>query len=71
MISRSASKRQVDVGERLRLDPLRCIDHQQRALTRLQGTTHLIGEVDVTRGVDQVELVDLSVVRLGSASDAV
>ena len=51
--------REVGVRERLRLDPLRGVDDEQRALARLQRARDLVGEVDVARGVDQVELVAL------------
>ncbi len=47
--------RQVQVGESLRLDPLRGVDQQNRALTGGETAGHLVGEVDVTRGVDHVE----------------
>ena len=41
--------RQVGVGERLRLDALRGVDHQQRPLARGQAARDLVGEVDVAR----------------------
>ena len=41
--------RLVDVGERLRLDPLGGVDDQQRALAGGEAAAHLIGEVDVAR----------------------
>ena len=47
--------RLIDVGERLRLDALRGIDHQQRALARGEAAAHFIGEVDMARRVHQVE----------------
>ena len=47
--------RLVDVGERLRLDPLRGVDHQQRALARGKAAADLVGEVDVAGGVHEVE----------------
>ncbi len=56
--------RLVDVGQRLRLDPLRRVDHQQRAFAGGQAPRHLIGEVDVAGRVHQVELVGLAVRRL-------
>ena len=55
---------QVDVGERLRFHALRRVDHQQRAFARRQRAGYLVSEVDVTRGIDQVELVQLTVRRL-------
>ncbi len=54
---------QVRVGDRLRLDPLRGVHDQQRALARGQAAGHLVGEVDVTGRVDQVQLIRLPVVR--------
>ena len=53
--------REVGVGERLRLDALRGVDDQQRALAGLQRARDLVREVDVPRRVDQVELVALPV----------
>ena len=53
--------REVGVRERLRLDSLRRVDDEQRAFARLQRARHLVGEVDVARRVDQVELVALPV----------
>ena len=50
-------EREVRVRERLRLDALRRVDDEQRALARLQRTRHLVREVDVAGRVDQVELV--------------
>ena len=41
--------REVGVRERLRLDPLRGVDDEQRAFARLQRARHLVGEVDVAR----------------------
>ena len=51
--------RLVDVGERLRLDPLRRVDDQQRAFARGEAAADFIGEVDVARRVHQVELIAL------------
>ena len=50
-----AVQRQVQVGQRLRLDALGGVDQQHRALAGLQRTRHLVGEVDVAGGVDQVQ----------------
>ena len=55
---------EIGVGQRLRLDALRRVDDQQRALARRQRPRNLIVEVDVTRRVDQVEGVSLAVVGL-------
>jgi hypothetical protein len=47
--------RQVQVGEGLRLDALRGVDQQDRALARGERARHLVAEVDVAGGVDHVE----------------
>ncbi len=60
--------RLVDVGERLRLDPLRGVDDQQRAFARGEAAGDLVGEVDVAGGVHQVELIGLAV--LGGVVEA-
>ena len=52
-----AVQRQVEIGQRLRLDALGGVHQQHGALTGLQRARHLVGEVDVTRGVDQVQHV--------------
>ena len=57
MIVQVVLERQVEVGQRLRLDALRGVDEQHRALAGGQRPGHLVGEVDVARGVDQVEHV--------------
>jgi hypothetical protein len=53
----------VDIGERLRLDPLRGVDHQERALDRLHGARDLVGEVHVAGRVDEVQDVGVAVLR--------
>ena len=53
--------RGVAVGHGLRLDALRGVDHQHRALAGRQRAAHFVGEVDVPRRVDQVEQVGLAV----------
>ncbi len=52
---------EVEVGDGLRLDALGGVDEQQRPLAGHQRAAHLVGEVDVAGGVDQVELVVLAV----------
>ncbi len=49
--------RQVEVGQRLRLDPLGRVDQQHGALAGFQAARHLVGEVDVPGGVDHVQHV--------------
>ena len=51
----------IDVGERLRLDALAGVDHQERALAGGERAVDLVGEVDVARGVHQIEDVVLAV----------
>jgi hypothetical protein len=51
--------RQIRIGDGLRLDPLRGVDDEQSAFAGLQGARNLVGEVDVARRVDQVQLVAL------------
>src|SRR5207302_5148237 len=48
---------QVEVRQRLRLDPLGRVDQEDRPLTRREAPRHLVGEVDVPGRVDQVQLV--------------
>ena len=55
--------RRVAVRDGLRLDALRRVDDQQRAFARGERARHLVGEVDVTRRIDQVELVRFAVAR--------
>ena len=57
----------IDVGQRLRLDPLGAVHHQQRAFDRAHGAGDLIGEIDVAGGVDQVEHIVLAI--LGGVVD--
>ena len=47
-------EREVAVGERLRLDALRRVDEEQRALARGEAARHLVPEVDVAGRVDEV-----------------
>ena len=54
----------IDVGQRLRLDALARVDHQQRALAGRERAVDLVGEVDMAGGVDQVEDVVLAIARL-------
>ena len=54
--------REIRVGQRLRLDTLRRVDEQQRALARRQRPRDLVREVDVAGRVDQIEDVVLAVV---------
>ena len=53
--------REIRVRKRLRLDALRGVDDQQRALARRERARDLVVEVDVARRVDEVQGVDLTV----------
>ncbi len=55
--------RLIDVGERLRLDALGGVDHQERAFAGGKRAVDLVGEIDVAGRVDQVEDVVLAVAR--------
>ena len=48
-------EREVAVGEGLGLDALRGVDEQDRALAGGEAARHLVPEVDVAGGVDEVE----------------
>ncbi len=67
----------IDVGQRLGFHALRGVDHQNGAFAGGQRARHLIGEVDVTRRVHQVEDIVLAILglvfqthRLGLDGDA-
>ncbi len=54
-------ERVIDVGERLRLDALARIHHQQRAFAGRERARNFVGEVDMAGRVDQIEDVGLAV----------
>jgi len=47
----------VKVGYCLSLYPLGGVNHQQRSLAGSNGARHLIGKIDMPRGVNQVEII--------------
>ncbi len=55
---------QVGVGQRLRLYPLAHVHHEEGPLTGGEAAAHLVREVHVPRGVDEVQDVVLPVLRL-------
>ena len=70
-------ERHIAVRQRLRLNALRRVYHQQRAFARRQCTADFVGEVHVTGRVNQVERVGFAVLggivhmhRLGLDGDA-
>ena len=56
--------RLVDIGERLRLDPLAGIDHQKRAFAGSERPADLVGEVDMAGRVHEIELIGVAVLGL-------
>ena len=50
-------EREKEIRERLRLNPLRGVDDEDRALARGERARDLVREVDVPRRVDEIELV--------------
>ena len=56
-------EREEEIRQRLRLDALRRVDDEDRALARGERARHLVREVDVPRRVDEVELVVSPVLR--------
>src|SRR5262249_30701072 len=54
-------QRQIDVGQRLGLDALRGVHHQNRALAGRQRAPNLVTEIDVAWCVKQIQLVALAV----------
>ena len=63
-------ERRVAIGDALRLDALRGVHDQQRALAGGQRTRDFVREIDVPGRVDHVELVGLPVARLVAQRDA-
>jgi hypothetical protein len=57
-------ERGIAVGDGLRLDALARVNHEQRAFAGRQRTTHFIREIDMPRRVDQIQVVDTTIVRL-------
>ena len=53
--------REIGVGHGLSLDALRGVHDEERALARRQRARDLVGEVNVARGVDQMQLIGLAV----------
>src|SRR3954447_22087307 len=62
-------QREMDVGERLRLDALGGVHDEDRALTGLERVADLVREVDMTRRVDEVEAIHEAVARLVLEAD--
>ena len=63
--------RQVGVGQCLGLNALGGVHHQHRPLAGGQGPGHLVVEVHVSRGVDEVEHIVLPVLRRVHQGDGV
>ena len=59
------------VGNGLRLDALRGVDNEYRALTGCQRARDLIGKVNVARRIDQIELIRLTIVGVIGNADGI
>ena len=57
-------EREIHIRDSLRLDALGRVDDEDRPLACRKGAADLVGEVHMTGGVDEIEFVFLSVVRL-------
>ena len=55
--------REVDVGDGLRLNALRGVDDQERALAGRETARDLVGKVHVTGRIKQVKAIFLSILR--------
>ncbi len=64
-------ERKICVGEGLSLNALRSVNNQKRTLARGERTRNLIVEVNVTRGVNEIELICFSVLRFVIKLDGV
>ncbi len=56
--------RQVGVGQRLRFHPLRSVHHEERAFAGCHAAGDLIGKIDMSRRIDQIQDIILAVRRL-------
>ena len=61
----------VHVGNGLRLNALRGIDHQHGTVTGGKRPAHFVSKVHVTRGINQVQLVCFAIIRLILHADRV
>ena len=52
----------IEVGDGLRLNPLRGIHHKERALTGSDAATHLVAEIHVSRCVNKVQDIFITLV---------
>ena len=61
----------VNVGQRLGLDALGAVNDEQRTFDGAHGAGDLVGEIDVTGGVDEVEDIGFAVFRMIVDADGV
>jgi hypothetical protein len=54
----------IEVGNRLCLNALRCIYHQQRSLTSRNAPADFVAEVNMSRSVNEVESVSLAIAHI-------
>lgn len=64
-------ERQVHVGKGLSFDALSGVDDEDGTVAGGQRARDFVGEVDVARGIEQVELVGLAVLRFVAHGDGV
>ena len=60
----------IGIGQRLRLNPLRCIHYKNGSVAGRKGTAHLIVKVYVPRCINQIKNIFLSVLRLIDDADS-
>ena len=61
--------REVGIGQRLRLHALRRIDHEDGTVARGKAARNLIVEIHMSRRIDQIENIFLSIVRMVNRTD--
>ena len=57
-------ERQIGVGQRLRLNPLGCVNDKDGAFAGRQTARHLIGKINVTGGINQIQVIFSAVLSL-------
>ena len=56
--------RLIDIGEGLRLNPLRSVNDEQCAFASRQTARNFIGKIDVAGRIHQIELIGFAILRL-------
>jgi len=63
--------RQVNIGDRLRFDPLGGVDDQHGPFARAKAARDFVGKIDVPRRIDQVQFIGFAVPGLVKHGDRV